>query len=128
MGRLREQTLERVETFSDRVLAVAEELQKQKRFARVIDQLVGAGTSPGANAFEADEAMSAKDFAKCLGTVIKELSECRYWLRLIGRRGWVKPGRLEPLLAEATELKPIFGSMVIRTRRSLDRSNARPKM
>lgn len=117
MGRLRETTLDRLESFGDRVLAVAEELQKQRRFNRVVEQLVGAGTSPAANAFEADEAMSTRDFVKCISIALKELNECRYWLRAIGRRGWIRASRLDPLVAEATELKLIFSAMIVRTRR-----------
>src|SRR5882724_7932311 len=75
MGRLRADTLLRVEEYSDRVLDVAAALEVKRRWPRIIDQLVGSGGSVGANAFEADQAMSAKDFMKCLGTVLKELNE-----------------------------------------------------
>jgi four helix bundle protein len=118
MGRLRAATVERAERFGDRVLEVAEELDEQGRFRRIIDQLVGCGTSPGAQVAEADEAMSAKDFAKSLGIALKELSERRYWLRTVSRRGWVVPSRLTDLIKEAEELKSIFGAMVVRTRRA----------
>ena len=117
MGRLRADMIERVERFGDRVLDVAEELDAKRRFRRIIDQLVGCGTSPGAQIAEADEAMSAKDFAKSLGIALKELSECRYWLRTIARRSWVKPGRLAALVKEAEELKAIFGPNASPTRR-----------
>lgn len=115
MGRLRALTLERVEAFGDRVLDVAEALQRQRRFGRVIDQLAGC-TSSGANVYEADEAMTRKDFARCLGIVVKELNETRYWLRLVSRRGWIKPSLLLPLIQECEELKSVFGSMIVRTR------------
>lgn len=66
--------------------------------------------------FEADEAVSRKDFVRCLGIVNKELNETRFWLRLIERRGWVATARLGPLLAETAELKAMFGAMISRTR------------
>ncbi|MCC6677577.1 MAG: four helix bundle protein [Phycisphaerales bacterium] len=116
MGRLGALTLERVEAFGDRVLDEAEALQKQRRFGRVIDQLAGCGTSSGANVYEADEAMTRKDFAKSLGIVVKELNETKYWLRLVSRRGWIKPSLLLPLIQECEELKSVFGSMIVRTR------------
>ena len=126
MGRLRNTTLERIERFADRVLDVAETLQKQRRFGRVVDQIAGSGTSAGANLFEADQAMTTKDFAKSLGVVRKELNETKFWLRLIGRRAWIKKSRLDALLLEAEELLCIFNAMVVRTGRRLAAGNRTP--
>lgn len=117
MGRLRAETLERVLSFSERVLTVVDTLEEQGCSRRVLDQLTGCGSSVGANVYEADEALSAADFVKCLGIVVKELSEVRFWLLLCGRRGWIAKERLGPLLAETAELRAVFGSMAVRTRR-----------
>jgi len=116
MGRLRIDLLDRVETFCDRVMLTVDALAAKRVSRRILDQITGAGTSVGANCFEADEAMSAKDFCKVLSILVKELNETRFWLRLAIRRGWIPAPRLEPLLAEAQELKLIFGSMIARTR------------
>ena len=118
IGRLDAAFVERVEAFSDRALDVAEELQRQRRFARIIDQLVGSGTSVGANVCEADEALSRKDFAKSIGIAIKELNETRYWFRRIARREWIAVRRLTALQKEAAELKLILGAILTRTRRN----------
>jgi hypothetical protein len=75
MGRLREETLTRVQECADRVPDVAVVLEKPERFSRVIDQWVGSGSSVGAHAFEADQAMTAKNFAKTPGIVVKESSD-----------------------------------------------------
>ncbi len=123
MARLREATLNRIEAFGDRVLDVAEAIEKQGRFARVVDQLAGCGTSAGANLFEADQAMTAKDFSKTLGVVVKELSETKYWLRLVVRRKWIKAPRLAPLLKETDELLSIFNAMILRTRRKVKKQD-----
>src|SRR5437660_12794097 len=45
----------------------------RKRFVkaktdRIISQLIGAGTSVGANYIEADDSVSKKEFLKCIGT------------------------------------------------------------
>ena len=117
MARLREETLNRVETFADRVLDVAEAIDKQGRFARIIDQMAGSGTSVGANVFEADQAMTPKDFVKTLGVVVKELNETKHWLRLVVRRKWIRQSRLAGLLSETNELLSIFNTMILRTRR-----------
>lgn len=108
--------LPRVEGFCQRVLDVVEELQKQQVSFRVIDQLLGSGTAVGANLFEADEALSRRDFRKCVAIAVKELNETRFWLRLIAGRDWIRSDRLRPLEAEAGELKRILGAILERSR------------
>ncbi|USN99597.1 MAG: four helix bundle protein [Phycisphaeraceae bacterium] len=116
MGRLDPDILARSEALCDRCLDVADALTKQNGHRRVIDQLVGSGTSVGANVFEADEAMSRADFTKCLCIAIKELSETRFWIRLIGRRGSLSPDRFDPLDSDLVSMKRVLGTMVARTR------------
>lgn len=115
MGRLQPEFLARIESFCDRALDVADFMQGRSRSPRVVEQLVGCGSSVGANLFEADEAMSRKDFCRCISISIKELNEVRFWLRLAKRRGWVEPERLAPLELEADELKRILGTIRARS-------------
>jgi four helix bundle protein len=118
MPRLSQELLDRTEDLAHRVMDVAEAIEMQRRSRRVVDQLAGCGTSVGANTAEAAEAISRKDFAKTLGIVLKELAETRFWLRFVGRRGWIDEPRLIPLHDETAELKRIFGSMLARIRRA----------
>jgi four helix bundle protein len=83
-----------------------------------VDQLIGCGTSVGANIPEADEALSRPDFRRILGFVNRELSECRFWIRFIGVRGGLPVDRLAPLEQESNELRRVFGSMIARVRRT----------
>lgn len=115
-GRLKPEFLERTEVFSDRCVAVAEQLIAEGRFSRVADQLAASGSSVGANIAEADEAMSTKDFRKCLAISSKELAETRFWLRLCIRRDWFAQVRLDSLLDELDQLKRIIGSLLTRTK------------
>lgn len=121
MGRLPDDFLTRIESFADRVLDVVEVLEETKCPRRLIEQMAAAGTSVGANTFEADEAMSRADFVKTLSIVNKELNETRFWLRLIARRGWIPAARLTELLGEADTLRKIVGAMIARTRENLGR-------
>ncbi len=116
MGRLKPEFLERVELLCDRVLDVVQTLESQRRSIRILDQLSASGTSIGANVFEADEGLSRPDFCKCLGIAVKELSETRFWLRLVTRRGWIDAHRIQPLLNELDEVKKIIGTILSRTR------------
>src|ERR1043165_5314858 len=102
-GRIDPELIARFQGFCDRMVRVAEVLDRARRSKRIVEQVMGAGTSVGANLFEADEALSRKDFAKCLGIAIKALKETRFWLGLIGRQNWIKPSRLAPLERAAFE-------------------------
>jgi len=106
---------------------VAESLEGAKRshklVGRIVDQMVGAGTSVGANVHEADEALSRKDFCKALGIVLKELSESRFWLEFVRERGWITASRLVDLEKEADELSRVFSVIVARTK-----VNSRPRV
>ncbi|MCC6661965.1 MAG: four helix bundle protein [Phycisphaerales bacterium] len=110
--------LSRGKTFSHRVADVTEVLEAKRRSRRIVDQLFGSGTSVGANLYEADDAVSRKDFCKSLGTVLKELGETRFWLEFVGERGWIQQKRLVPLIGECQEMKRLFGTMLARIKRN----------
>jgi four helix bundle protein len=116
MGRLKEEFLLRVESFADRVLRVADALDGRKVSRRILDQIAAAGTSVGANVFEADEAMSRPDFVKTLSIAAKELAETRFWLRLAARNQWLNPDLLHPLQREADELRRIIGTIIAKSK------------
>ncbi len=120
-GRLRTELVKRADDFSHRVVDVTEMLEKERRPRRIVDQMVGSGTSVGANTTEADEGLSRADFNKSIGIVIKELGETRYWLNFASRRQWVKPERLAPLIDEASQLKLIYGAILTKSRRNKDK-------
>lgn len=119
--RLREETLKRFEDFGDRIPALGEVLEKDGRSRRLVDQLVGSGTSAGANAFEAAEAMSKADFIKCLCITAKELHETICWIRLVMRRRYVAEKRLQALLKETHELLAIIKVLIGRAKRGTSR-------
>ncbi len=118
MGRFRGDLKARVAAFMDRAVDVAMMMPRDRRLDRVVDQLMGASTSVGANLAEADEAMSARGFCKSLAIVLKELNETRFWFELIGRKNWIANSRLAPVLTEADEMKRIIGTIIRNTRRS----------
>ncbi|HLO40467.1 MAG TPA: four helix bundle protein, partial [Phycisphaerales bacterium] len=120
MARLGADLLDRTKMFSHRMLDVAEVVAENKSNPwmtnRIVHQIVGCGTSVGANTREADEAMTRKDFCHCLSIVLKELSESRFWLELVTERGWIPSSRLSELVHESRELSSIFSVMVARSR------------
>lgn len=116
MGRLSPEVLDRVTRFGHRVVDVGEHLTKENKPRRIVEQIVAAGTAVGANVYEADEAVSSKDFCRCLGIAVRELSEMRFWLRIVTERNWIEPARLADLIQETDELRKVLGSMIVRTR------------
>ena len=124
MPRLKSEMIERVECWADRSMGVSRALAKTKCPKWVIDQFGRAATSVGANTFEADQAVSRADFCRCLGVAVKELSECRFWIRLVGRQSWITPTRLANLEAECVELQKIMNRMITKTREQPSRKRA----
>lgn len=101
-----------------RVMRVVEVLPRTRPGRHVADQLLRAGTSPGANYEEACGAESPRDFVHKLGLSLKELKESRYWLRIVVRVPLVEPRSLGPLLSELEELIAILARSIDTARRS----------
>ena len=59
---------ERTARFGEMVVDFARTIPRDSVTDRIISQLVGAGTSVGANYIEADDSVSKKEFLKCIGT------------------------------------------------------------
>jgi four helix bundle protein len=76
---------ERTARFGEAIIDFAKKIPPGPVTERIISQLVGAGTSVGANYDEADDAVSKKEFLKCIGTCKKEARETKHFLRMAAR-------------------------------------------
>ena len=76
---------ERTARFGEAIIDFAKKIPSGPLTDRIISQLVGAGTSVGANYDEADDAVSKKEFPKCIGTCKKEARESKHFLRMAAR-------------------------------------------
>ncbi len=103
--------VERVTLFGERVVRFSKKIPRTPTNNRLIDQLVGAGTSTGANYCEANEAVSQKDFKTTIGRCLKEGKETKFFLRMIVASEPQLADEARPLYREAHELLCIFGSM-----------------
>ena len=74
---------ERTELFGEAIVRFAKKVPRGPGNNRLIDQLVGAGTSVGANYAEASETVSRKDFKYAISRCVKEAKETRFFLRMI---------------------------------------------
>jgi len=102
---------ERAARFGEAIVRFARKVPQNPATNRLIDQLVGAGTSIGANYSEAKDAVSRKDFKNRVGTSRKESKETMFFLRMIAAAQEDLAGEARVLWREAKELNLIFGSI-----------------
>jgi len=100
---------ERFFRFAVAVLKHAGTLPKTGAGRHVSEQMLRSGTSAAANYEEGCAAESRADFVHKLLIVLKELRECRFWIRLANHSGLVPDARSEGLQREAEELGKIIG-------------------
>lgn len=102
---------ERTARFGEAVIDFAKMIPQGPTTYRIISQLVGAGTSVGANYVEADDSVSKKEFLKCIGTCKKEARETKHFLRMAVRAVPELKTEARKLWMEARELHLIFAKI-----------------
>jgi len=101
----------RAASFGEGIIAFAGKIQVNPITRRLIDQLVGAGTSVGANYCEADDAVSKKDFRHKISICKREARESKFFLRMIAKAVPDLRDEARPLWQEAQELHLIFSKI-----------------
>jgi four helix bundle protein len=107
---------ERTARFGETVIRFLKTVSQGPLTNRLIDQLVGAATSVGANYCEADDAVSKKDFKNRIGTCRKESRESKHFLRMIAAAVPEKRLEARDLWREAHELNLIFSAIFKNTK------------
>ena len=102
---------ERTARFGEAVIDFAKTIPQNSVTNRLINQLVGAGTSVGANYVEAGDAVSKKEFLKSIGTCKKEARETKHSLRMAVRAVPELKPEARKLWREACELHLIFSKI-----------------
>jgi four helix bundle protein len=102
---------ERTATFGEAVIRFVKKIPRNPGNDRLVGQLVGCGTSIGANYCEANEGVSKKDFRNTIGRCVKEAKETKYFLRLIAAAEPKLAAEARELYREAKELHLIFASI-----------------
>jgi four helix bundle protein len=99
---------ERTARFGEAIIDFAKTIPQSAVTNRIINQLVGSGTSVGANYVEADDAVSKKEFLKSIGTCKKEAREVKHFLRMAVRANPELKSQARKLWMKAKELHLIF--------------------
>jgi len=102
---------ERTAKFAEEIIDFVRTIKQDAVNRRIIDQLVGAAGSAGANYCEAVEAESKKDFIHKIGIVKKEIKETKHWLRLLARANPERKEEIRKHWQEAHELLLIFAKI-----------------
>ena len=74
---------ERTACFGEAVIGFARKVPVDAVTGSLIDQLIRASTSVGANYCEADDATSKKDFRHRICICLREIKESKHWLRMM---------------------------------------------
>ena len=102
---------ERTARFGEAIVRFSKKIPRGPTNNRLIDQLVGCGTSVGANYCEANERVSKKDFRNTVGRCVKEAKETRYFLRMIAASEPSLATEARELYREAKELHLVFAAI-----------------
>ena len=108
---------ERTAKFGEDIIALCRKFRRSPVTDPLVNQLVRAGTSVGANYMEANGASSKKDFANKVFICKKEAQESKHWLRMLASGGLGEhDSELARLRKEAQELTLIFNKIAATTR------------
>lgn len=107
---------ERTENFSQAICLLAKKIQENALTKSLIQQLVKAGTSVGANYCEADNAISKKDFYYKISICKKEARETKFWLKTLTVIAPHLREEIQKLEIEAKELTLIFNAIYLKSK------------
>jgi four helix bundle protein len=102
---------ERTAQFGEAIIRFVKKIRRAPENDRLIGQLVGCGTSIGANYCEANEAVSKKDFKYTIGRCVKEAKETKFFLRMVAASEPELADEARNLYRESKELHLIFASI-----------------
>jgi four helix bundle protein len=116
---------DRLWDFAARVGKIVDALPETRLGPHVAGQLIRCGTSAPPNYDESGASESRDDFVHKLSIALKELRECRGWLRFIAKVDLLPSAKLAPLIDEAEQLCRIFGQSILTAKSG--RSSVGPK-
>lgn len=102
---------ERTAKFGEEAIRFARTLKLDSVTSSLVDQLVRAATSVGANYGEADEAGTKKEFRYRVSLCKREARESKHWLRMIAVAVPQSKDEARRLWKEAHELTLIFAAI-----------------
>src|SRR6266850_6649626 len=102
---------ERTAKFGEAMVRFSKRIPRDPGNYRLINQIVGCGTSIGANYLEASESISNKDFKWSISRCVKEAKETKFFLRMIAASEPTLAQEARDLYRECHELHMIFAAI-----------------
>ncbi len=94
--------------FAIRILRLYKFLCEEKKEYILSKQLLRAGTSIGANVTESQHAQSKPDFVSKISIALKEASETKYWIKLLGATEYLSENQTKSILDDCVEIEKIL--------------------
>jgi four helix bundle protein len=107
---------ERTTRFGEATVRFSKKIPRDPTNNRLIDQLVGCGTSIGGNYCEANECVSKKDFRHTISRCVKESKETKFFLRMLVAAEPQLADEAREHYREAKELHLIFATIFRKTK------------
>ena len=98
--------------FAIKIVELCRRLKLERVEGDLINQLLRAGTSVGANIYEAQYAQGTKDFISKLEIALKECNESEYWLDLFWELGNISKEEFQCFESEIINLRRMLVSSV----------------
>jgi len=102
--------------FSLVVLKLAEVLREHRSSWILVDQLIRAATSIGANIVEGGNSTSRREFINYFQIALKSASETLYWLALLKEMNVSEGNKIDDLIQECTEIKKMISTIILNTK------------
>lgn len=94
--------------FAIRIVRLYKFLCEEKKEYIMSKQLLRAGTSIGANVTESQQAQSKLDFVSKISIALKEASETKYWIKLLGATEYLSENQTKSILDDCVEIEKIL--------------------
>lgn len=94
--------------FAIRIVRLYKFLCEEKKEYILSKQLLRAGTSIGANVTKSQQAQSKPDFVSKVSIALKEASETKYWIKLLGATEYLSENQTKSILDDCVEIEKIL--------------------
>ena len=98
--------------FTNRIIACCRVLRERKVEYSLVDQLLRAGTSVGANIAEAKYAGGKKDFCHKLRISLKEINEVEFWLESLYMAGSITQREYSSMRSDAISIRRMLSASI----------------
>ncbi len=102
--------------FSLSILKLAEPLRTQRANWILLDQLIRAATSIGANVVEGGNSTSRREFINYFQIALKSAAETLYWLALLKEINEDKNKKIDEPIQECIEIKKMISTIILNTK------------